>query len=480
MKRVLPLLAVFIISILPVRAQLVSYDLQESFTASQLDSFLTTTGFNLPVSPQYAIDVYHVIYKTPYRHIDSLVNVSGIIVFPKNALCPSALGCYAHGTFTRRDQVPSYNGPERPIGFFFAGIGGVVTAMPDELGLGDCDSSVIIHPYISAFHSGYASVNIMRAARQLADTLGVALSGEVALTGYSEGGYITMATNKLIQENFSSEFNIIASAPMSGPYDLNKTMVDVMLSPAPFPAPSYLPYVLLGYYSIYPQLQQTYPSISDIFKSPYDTVLPPLYYSKNFSTGDIDQFCSSSPISMIKDSVVAAFASDSLHPFRQLLAQNDLLGWAPQNPVKIHYCTGDQQVNYLNGVRADSAWVANGAPNVIAENFGNLDHGPCVEPALTSAALYILGKISTCSSVPEQPAIAFKIAPNPSTGYLNLIKEEGLYTLNIFNTNGQLLYTTSLINDIHALDLSQLPKGFYDVELRTAEGKTAHKKLVLQ
>jgi pimeloyl-ACP methyl ester carboxylesterase len=311
------------------KAQLVSYTLQQSFTEQQLDSFLNTTGFSLPVSPQYDIDVYQVIYKTPYKNIDSLVNVSGIVVFPKNASCPSALGCYAHGTFSGRLQVPSYEGPERPIGLFFAGIGGIVTAMPDELGLGDSDS-ILIHPYVNAFHSGHASVNIMRAARQLADTLGIALNGQVMLTGYSQGGYTTMATHKLIQENYASEFNVVASAPMSGPYDLKVTMVDVMLSTAPFAAPSYLPYLLLGYHSVYPSLQQLYPTPSDIFKSPYDTIIPPLFYSKNYSTGYIDQFCNAVPRNMIIDSVIDAFANNLQHPLRLILAENDLLGWAPR------------------------------------------------------------------------------------------------------------------------------------------------------
>src|SRR6188508_175432 len=135
---------------------MVSYHLQISYTVAQLDSFLDASGFSLPIAPQYAIDVYQVIYKTPYKHIDSLVNASGIVVVPKDRTCAMAMGCYAHGTFTRRDEVPSYNGPERPISFFFSGVGGVVTVMPDELGLGDSDSTILIHPYINAFHSGHA------------------------------------------------------------------------------------------------------------------------------------------------------------------------------------------------------------------------------------------------------------------------------------------------------------------------------------
>jgi pimeloyl-ACP methyl ester carboxylesterase len=461
-------------------AQLVSYSLQLSYTVAQLDSFFTATGFTLPVPPQYDIDVYQVIYKTPYKDIDSLVNVSGIVVFPKNTTCPSGLGCYAHGSFSRWDQVPSYNGPERPIGFFFAGIGGVVTAMPDELGLGLCDSSVLIHTYINKFHSGYASINIMRAARQLADTLDIPLSGEVALTGYSQGGYTTMATAKLIQEEYSGEFNVVALAPMSGPYDLNVTMVDLMLSNEPYATPGYLPYLLLGYHSVYPSLSQLYPTPSDVFKYPYDSIIPPMLYSRDYTLDDVAQFCTQVPRQMIKDNVISEFENDLNHPLRQILAENDLLGWSPQKPVKIAYCTLDEQVPYLNAVHADSAWRANNAPDIQIENFGDLNHGGCVQPALTSSAFYMLGKFSSCSAgIQETKAISFTLYPNPSTGDFIILKEAGVFQISIFNINGQGIYHHTLMNDIESISLENIPAGIYSVELSNMNGLRAHRKLVV-
>lgn len=462
---------------------LVSYSLQESFTKNQLDSVLSVTGFSLPIQPQYGIDVYQVIYKTPYKHIDSLVNVSGIVVIPKNATCPSALGCYAHGSFSRRDQVPSYNGPERPIGFFFAGIGGVVTAMPDELGLGDCDSSVLIHTYINKFHSGHACVNIMRAARELAATLSVPLSGEVALTGYSQGGYTSMATAKLIEESYANEFNIIALAPMSGPYDLKVTMVDLMLSNSPYATPAYLPYLLLGYHSVYPSLQQKYPTPSQVLKHPYDSIIPPMLYSRNFTLDQVGQFCTQVPRQMIIDSVIAEFEADLNHPLRLILAENDLLDWAPQHPTKIAYCTADEQVPYLNGVRADSAWNANNAPDVQSQNFGALNHGGCVEPALTSAALYLIGKLSPCSvgfANNEAATVKFRIFPNPSNGRFTLIKEGGQGIVTVFDVTGKAIYNTETYNDSQVIDAGTLAPGIYLVQLTNANNQTAFRKLIIE
>lgn len=480
-KQLYAFLSIFILSFYS-HAQIVSYHLQQSLTVAQLDSTLAASGFNIPLTPQYGVDIYQVIYKTPYRHIDSLVNASGIVAFPKDVTCPMAILSYHHGTFSKRLEVPSYQGPERPISLFFSGIGGVVTTMPDELGLGDSDSSIIIHPYMNAFHSSYAAVNLLRAARQLADTLSFLLNGEVGLTGYSQGGYTTMAVHKLIEENFSGEFNLIASAPMSGAYDLRKTMVDVMLSSSPYSVPGYLPYLLLGYHSVYPQLQQLYPNPADIFKHPYDSILPPMFYSKLYSLGEIDNFCNPVPRLMIKDSIMDDFEINLQHPFRLILTENDMLGWAPQAPVKVHYCTADQQVSYLNAIRADSAWRANGAPNIEIENMGDFDHGPCVEPSITSAAFYLLGKVSTCAgiSVPQTQDIAFRLFPNPTEGQVLIAKEEGAYDLKVFDMNGRLMFAKTLLQEIEKLDLSYLPKGLYSVELRNVNGHSAHRKLMVQ
>ncbi len=480
MKKVATYVLFLLFFAIESKGQITSYHLQQSFTKTELDSFLQTTGFSLPVAPQYDIDVYQVIYKTPYKHIDSLVNASGIVVIPKNTECAMGMACYTHGTFTRKDQCPSYNGPERPIGFFFSGIGGIITVMPDELGLGDCDSSVIIHPYINAFHTGYAAINLMRAARQLADTLQLQLKNEVAITGYSQGGYSTMAVAKLIQENFSSEFNVIGLAPMSGPYDLNVTMVNQMLSFTAYATPSYLPYLLLGYHSVSPQLQQLYPTPSHIFKHPYDSILPPMFYSKQYSTGNIDAFCSAVPREMILDSVLDDFTNNPNHIFRQILAENDMLGWAPAKPTKIHYCTADEQVPYMNAIQADSAWPANGAPDVQILNGGNLNHGGCVEPSLTSAALFLLGKFSQCTGISATESFAFGIYPNPASTQVAVATDGGNFSLSVFNTAGQKVLTTPISETNNVIDVSRLARGLYMVELSDRAGQKAYRKLIVE
>lgn len=460
-------------------AQLVSYTLQESFTVAQLQSLLDNTGFALPIPPQYDVDIYQVIYRTPYKHIDSLITTSGIVAIPKNISCPTILVTYGHGTFAKKTQSASIDAAERPIAYLFAGLGGIVTAMPDILGMGAGeDSTLLIHTYINTFHVGHTNVNILRAARELAAILSTPLNGEVVITGYSQGGHTTMATNKLIQENYASEFNVRAALPMSGPYDLRKTMVDVMLSFDEFSAPAYLPYLLLGYHSVYESLQTLYPTPSDIFKSPYDTVIPPLFYSKNFTTNQIDQFCDPVPRNMIIDSVIEAFENDLNHPLRAVLAENDLTGWVPQNPVRMHYCTNDEQVTYLNAIRADSIWRANGAPSITTFNNGNLTHGGCVEPSLISNAIFLLTIVPNCTNIFEVGSLEFSIYPNPTKNSLNIESEESETTMKIYNLGGQAVYTRYLTSGKESVDVGFLVSGVYFIELRNEKGDYSIRKFI--
>jgi hypothetical protein len=101
------------------QAQLVSYSLQESYTIAELQAFLDNSGFALPIPPQYDVDVYQVVYKTPYKHIDSLITTSGIVAIPKNVSCASLLCTWGHGTFSKRSESASYQAAERPITFLF-------------------------------------------------------------------------------------------------------------------------------------------------------------------------------------------------------------------------------------------------------------------------------------------------------------------------------------------------------------------------
>ena len=69
---------------------------------------------------------------------------------------------------------------------------GFITAIPDFLGLG---VSEMMHPYMVSISSATAVVDMIRAGMYLCDSIDVSVSDQLFLSGYSEGGYVTMAAH---------------------------------------------------------------------------------------------------------------------------------------------------------------------------------------------------------------------------------------------------------------------------------------------
>ena len=74
-----------------------------------------------------------------------------------------------------------------------------------------------------------------------------------------------MALHKEIEENYSDEFTVTASAPMSGPYSMSEEMIDFTLGEEEYASVSYLAWIVLAYQVAYADLLNDY-SLEDIFK----------------------------------------------------------------------------------------------------------------------------------------------------------------------------------------------------------------------
>ncbi len=458
------------------QGEIVSYTKTNTLTIADLDSVLASFGAQGLLTPEYELDVYKVLYRTPYRTLNNLVTVSGAMVVPKNTQCPVPMAMYMHGTASDRTGVPSYGSQEMNIGLLFGMLGNIVV-LPDYLGLGDSDTSVIVHPYIHAFSQANDGINMIRAGRHLEDSIGITDNGQLFIFGYSQGGFAAAATLREIETNYPTEFNVTAVAPMSGAFDLTGAQKDQIGSDSAYATPGYLPYIILSYQSIYGNL---YDSIQQVLKSPYDSTMPALFYSKNYGIGYINTQATPVPKAMVQDSTIANFEADSLHPLRLALAESHLLDWTPQAPVKLFYCSEDEQVTPLNSTNAFAAWTANGAPNVQIQNLGAYDHTGCVQYALINGLGYINGFRTGCVGITEKDANTFELFPNPSTGLVILqTKKDAAGTVTVQNLLGQQVHSSALaISQSHTLDLSNLQPGTYIVRVQQGEVLST-KKLIL-
>jgi len=429
---------------------------------------------------QYDVANYKIIYNTVDTD-GSPTTASGLLSIPLSNCSSLGLVSYDHGTVLRREDVPSRNNFESTIGKVFASTGYIAT-MPDYLGLGDNPG---IHPYMHAESQATATIDLIRAAREYlaASMPNINLNGEVSLTGYSQGGHAAMGTAKYIQDNnLFGEFNVIAAAPASGPYNLAGSQSDVFVQDLPYSNPGYVVYLLLGMERAYGNIY-THPS--DILKAPYDTLIPP-FFNGNFDMDTVNQLLPANISGYLQDSVLQAFIADTVnqqHPIWQALNKNSNYDWTPTMPIRMYYCTADEQVNYQNALDAETAMLANGALNVQARFRGNLTHGGCVTPSIAAASIFFDSLSTSCSTVVglmENALAEMSVYPNPSNGklYFAVGAEVEQLTILVFNSNGQMMLSKQQPAR-EALDISYLPKAMYFIEVQ-AQGSVKRIRVLKQ
>lgn len=190
-----------------------------------------------------------------------------------------------------------------------------------------------------------------------------------------------MAAHREIHFAYTNEFQITASAPMAGPYDLSGTMFSRLLSDQPYPSPYYLPYALFGLNAAY----QVYRSYEGVLADPYVTQLPALLDGRH-SSGEVDAILPSVPKRIFRPEFLATLQNDAQHPFRQALRHNDLLDWAPSEPMRLYHCRGDDQVPYANSEMALARFHAAGATHVqLIDPSPNSKHSEGFIPSLAAA-----------------------------------------------------------------------------------------------
>ena len=375
------------------RGDIISYELMGTWDSTaivnlinQVDPFLT-----IFFAKTYDVQGYKVTYKTP--SFDGTPSfATGAVMLPisrDGSPANATVISLCHGTHIRKRGVPSDfgNGAFESIGVLLAG-DGYAMALPDYLGLGDSPN---FHPYVHSATEASATVDLMRATRNLAEIIGVDVSQKVGITGYSQGGHAALAAHKEIEVNLGNEFDLIGSAPMAGPYDVSGVQEQYMLSFDPYPTPGYLPFTLFSYDMVYDVLPNDVATA--VLLPPYDSIAPYIL-AQETSMGDINNMCNEVPRLMIRPEYMDEYLNDPDHPLKIALRDNNLYdGWVPQKPVALFHCKGDDQVAYENALVAYDAFTSAGAPYVELRTVDNdndpLNHNDCAPGALLAGKLYL-------------------------------------------------------------------------------------------
>lgn len=449
--------------------------------SSQAIDTTTTTFLNFFAGGQAQYDVvtFKIVYRT--SDLDSSTTVaSGAVSVPLAAQCDSlSLALYAHGTVLEDANVPSRGNFESIIGKVLASTGHIAV-MPDYLGLGD---NAGLHPYVHAESEATSSLDAMRAAREMLDTM--PLQNEILLTGYSQGGHAAMATAQYVQDqNLQSRFNVVATAGASGPYDLSGLQVKNIIRDLPYQTPGYIVYLIMAMEEVYGTIYQ---QPSDFLQSPYDSIIPP-YFDGTFPMDSVHAQLPLRASQFLDSNFLSNFVNDSISksgPLWRALEANSNARWVPQHALRMYYCTNDEQVNFRNALTAENYMLSNGAPDVQALQVGTGNHGDCVVPSVQAASSFFDSISTSCNrpvALPEHTSLQkARIFPNPAQTAVHLeqLPPRQLCSFRLYNSRGALQIQGEAQEKV-TLEVNSLPSGIYFLLIRDEQGGELRRKISIR
>jgi len=316
------------------------------------------------VVPRYGVASYRLDYLTTDAD-GREVRASGLVSVPQKAAgAASPVLSYQHGTIFRDEEAPSNHAVASEVAVVMASLGYIVLA-PDYVGFGTSNDTP--HPYLLAGPSAAATVDFLTAARAWRGQAGVADNGQLFLTGYSEGGYVTMAAHRALQEGASPHLRQLRMVvPGAGPYDVQATMdglVDLVRSENPLVGALINP----GF------LRHLGGSVQREVRRLLLRALIPGDADVAYDTRFIDRF--------LADDTQAIARTSSVYD------------WQPQVPVRLYHGRDDRTVPYASSVSTLRAMQSRGAGDLVsltdcrAEPAGHLE---CVAPFIT----FMLGQLA--------------------------------------------------------------------------------------
>ena len=441
-----------------------SLTFQHYFTKDQVDSVLNALLGSQATSvlvPEYGVKIYNVQYNT-YDADSMPTTASGMLVVPVGVACEVPMLSFGHNNILRKTDAPSYYSMN---GQWFiclaAGSMGIITLMPDGVGLGDGPGK---HPFLHLQTEATSVIDMIRAVKEVVDTTGTSPNEQLFLSGIAEGAYSAVAAHQYIQTYVdSAEIHVTATGAIAGYYDMGTTMVNMILSDSTYPDPSYLPELVLSYDSIY----HFYTNDSDMLAHPYDATIPPLFNGVN-RANTVDSHLPSVPKYVLRQDQIDSLQNDSTNFFRVLLEKNNAFNWAPTSPVYLMYCIADEYVPFQNSMVAYNHFVQNGSTMVDTFDVGATDdHATCSQ-------FSVLVAVSLIKQLIHQPLVTNVSATNDTSASV----PSGSATA--ASTQGDPPYTFVWSNNDSTATITGLAAGTYYVTVTDRAHCTNTDSVVIQ
>ncbi|MEZ4972166.1 MAG: lipase family protein [Cyclobacteriaceae bacterium] len=346
----------------PTNEVLIDSELFLSRDVNDLKSFIAASNLNLDVALlEYSVDIYKINYKTTY--LDDVITASGLVILPKTE-DPVPMVSFQHGTITADSEAPTKQALSSTELILYAGIAapGFIGVIPDFIGFGS--SAEVFHPYYVESLTASSIVDNLKAAKELAMEKGLSFNGNLFLAGYSQGGYATMATHKYIETEGLPDFNLVASFPAAGGYDV-KAMQEYFFGLDTYDNPYYIAYVAMAYKTTFGWSDP----LTDFFKEPYASRIPDLFNGSN-SSGTINSQLTNNISDLLTDDAIANFETGTKYEnLRNAFLDNSLVNWTPKVKIFMYHGDADITVPFDNSVITYNKLIDNGASTDILKFF---------------------------------------------------------------------------------------------------------------
>ncbi|MEE4176030.1 MAG: lipase family protein [Bacteroides sp.] len=329
-----------------------SYEKVMTLSREEVQELITSGGLFPPAASafvQYGVTAVRITYHTIDVEGEPILASGALLVPQANAAMPML--SFQHGTLANASEAPSLFESLYTDQLMFFASTGFHTALPDYIGYGV--SADREHPYEHRASLATATRDMIRASYEYYKVENLEEpDNRLYLTGYSEGGFATMATLKLMQEEHSDEFLITAATVGAGAYNKTATAEYVISSNENQEYINTFVWVLDVYNRIYPQLQRPY---SHYFNEPWASqieqngVFTPIELNPSF---------------LFRSEFIESVLDGTDTEMLDALADNDCYDWRPDFPIRLFHGDADRLVPYLNSQTAYQAMVAQGTQNI--------------------------------------------------------------------------------------------------------------------